>query len=122
MRDYPPGYFEQVERAALDGDSSAMLQMGVWLLGVSGSRLKRDPVGALRWLRRAAEEGGQAHAMELLAMEADSRSGRSPDAAAEAARWYARALDAYELAIQRGAPGARENAEGLRRKLESRVR
>ncbi|NBD09933.1 hypothetical protein GTY96_13210 [Corallococcus sp. c25j21] len=121
MRDYPPEYFEQVERAALNGDSSAMLQMGVWLLGVPGSRLKRDPVGALRWLRRAAEEGGHAYAMELLAMEADSRLGSSPDAAAEAARWYERALGAYELEVQRGVPGARENAEGLRRKLESRL-
>lgn len=122
MRDYPPEYFEQVERAALDGDSSAMLQMGVWLLGVPGSRLKRDPAQALQWLRRAADEGGQAYAMELLAMEADSRSGGSPDAAAEAAKWYERALDAYALEVQRGVPGARENAEGLRRKLKSRAR
>lgn len=117
MQDYSPDYFEKIEKAAMAGDTAAMLRLSILLLGIPGSPVKRDPVAAVRWLRRAVDEGGHAYAMELLGMEAESRAKQNPEASAEATMWYARALEAYDRDIQLGVAGARENADGLRRRL-----
>jgi TPR repeat protein len=117
MQDYSPDYFEKLEKAAMAGDTAAMLQLSILLLGVPGSPVKRDPTAAVRWLRRAADEGGHAYAMELLGMEAESRVKQSPEASDEAAAWYARALDAYDRDTNMGVVGAQENAEALRKRL-----